>query len=86
VHLNFNFYFFEQETNSLWKDFWTHVGWSSWSITNYDRVATKNILGLKRSRAHEFLKQDLTDVIKVLDPKGRRIQRARQMEKDLKSE
>ncbi|CAO3698082.1 unnamed protein product [Rhizopus stolonifer] len=63
--------------------FWIHVVWSSWSITNYDKVATREILGLKKARAHEFLKDDLTDVLGVLNPVGRRFRRAKQMEKDL---
>ncbi|CAO3703228.1 unnamed protein product [Rhizopus stolonifer] len=79
----------QEQLNRLKNDlhvpyFWTNVAWSSWSITNYDKVATRNILGLKKARAHEFLKEDLADVLKVLNPNGRRFQRAKLMEKDLK--
>ncbi|KAI7854468.1 hypothetical protein BDC45DRAFT_605751 [Circinella umbellata] len=44
------------------RHFWTRVIWNAWSITGYDKVATKNIIGLNKNRAHEFLQQDLTEV------------------------
>ena len=39
----------------------------------------------QEERAHEYLQEDIKEALKVLNPKGRRVGRIKQLEKDLNS-
>ncbi|KAG2222923.1 hypothetical protein INT45_013554 [Circinella minor] len=65
-------------------EFWKRVAWSSWSITTFDKVATRSVLGLNKRKAHDYFSLDAIEVLRVLDENGRQANRVKQMQKDLK--